>query len=137
MKVANSKNFTKNIIAVVLILLMFSSALALQLPVKAATSNVVNIGGAPANAPNGAIPLPNGKTADYTVVPNAYLSFRPNPVGVGQTILVNIWVDPGPSYARYFPNYKVEIIKPDGTSDNVVLNSYAADGTSWFEYIVD
>jgi hypothetical protein len=109
----------------------------MQSQVKAASSNVVNTGGAPANAPNGAIPLPSGITADYTVDPNPYLSFRPNPVGVGQTILVNIWVDPGPSYARYFPNYKVEITKPDGSTDVITLNSYAADGTSWFEYRVD
>jgi len=139
MKNKKIKNIISNAISIALILLMVSSVYAYVItqPAKAYSWNLGTIGGAPANAPNGAIPLPSGKTADYIVAPNAYLSFRPNPVGVNQTILVNIWVDPGPSYARYFPNYKVDIVRPDGTTDTVTLNSYAADGTSWFEYTVD
>jgi outer membrane protein assembly factor BamB len=137
MNILFSANLKKTIVAVVLMLLMVSTAFAVQSPAKANSSNVVAFGGAPANAPNGATPLPSGVTANYVVSPNAYLSFSPNPIGVGQELLVNIWVDPGPSYARYFPNYIVDVKKPDGTTDTVTLNSYAADGTSWFNYIVD
>ncbi len=133
MRLEKIKTFNTGAIAIILTLLIVSTAIAIPSPVNA---QVTIQGGAPANAPNGAIALPTGKTADYQVAPNAYLSFRPNPVGVNQNILVNIWIDPGPSYARYFPGNKVTITKPDGTQDVVTLNSYPADGTSWFEYTV-
>ena len=86
---------------------------------------------------SGGMRLPSGVTADYVFSPIPYVSFRPNPVGVDQTILVNMWVDPGPSFVRYFTDYKVTITKPDGTTDVKTLNSYRADSTAWFEYVVD
>lgn len=94
-------------------------------------------GGVPSSAPNGSIALPAGVTADTIIQTDVYLSVRPNPIGVNQPILVNIWNDPGPSYVRYFKDYKVTLTKPDGTTNVVTLNSYPADGTAWFEYIVD
>jgi hypothetical protein len=90
------------------------------------------------NVQSGAgIRLPAGVTPDVQFVEGAYISFRPNPVGVGQAILVNLWVVPGPSYTRYFTDYKVTITKPDGTTDTKVMDSYHADSTAWFEYTVD
>ncbi len=85
----------------------------------------------------GGIRLPAGVTPDFQFVEGAYISVRPNPIGVGQTILVNLWVVPGPSYTRYFTDYKVTITKPDGTVDTKVMDSYHADSTAWFEYTVD
>jgi len=85
----------------------------------------------------GGIRLPSGVTADVIFDVGAYISFRPNPVGVGQAILVNLWIVPGPSYTRYFTDFKVTITKPDGTQDTKVMDSYAADSTAWFEYTVD
>jgi hypothetical protein len=64
-------------------------------------------GGSPNNAPNGSIPLPAGGTADAIVKSDIYLSFRPKPVGIGQPILVNVWLDPRPSYVRHFNGYKI------------------------------
>ncbi len=81
--------------------------------------------------------IPSGVTPDMTVTTTAFLSFRPNPVGVGQTIIVNMWLDPGPSVTRYFRDFKVTFTKPDGTTETKTLNSYQADSTAWFEYVVD
>lgn len=81
--------------------------------------------------------LPSGATPAVTLHIDAYLSFRPNPVGVGQTILVNLWTIHGPSYVRFFTDYTVTFTKPDGTTDIVTMDSYRADSTAWFEYTVD
>jgi len=81
--------------------------------------------------------LPSGVTPDMQFQVDPYLSFRPNPVGVGQTILVNLWTIPGPAVTRYFTDFKVTITKPDGTTDVIVMDSYMADSTAWFEYVVD
>ena len=40
--------------------------------------------------------LPNGITPAATANVRAFLSFRPNPVGVGHTILVNMWTSVAP-----------------------------------------
>ncbi len=82
-------------------------------------------------------PVPAGVTPAGTANTKAYMSFRPNPVGIGQPILVNIWVAPAPGAGRYHPNFKVTITKPDGTTDTVTKDSYVADGTAWFEYTPD
>ena len=119
--------------AITLVLLMASTALfAMQGQAQTLAS-----GGSPSNAPNGSIPLPAGVTPDTTIKTSIYLSARPTTVGIGQTILVNLWNDPGPSYVRYLSNYKVTFTKPDGTTDVKTVNSYSADGTAWFEYVVD
>jgi hypothetical protein len=83
-------------------------------------------------------PLPPGVTPDYSLDTFAYLSFRPNPIGVGQSLLVNIWSQPGMYHAFYMCQYKVTIQKPDGTTVVVgPMDSYMADATAWFEYVVD
>ena len=81
-------------------------------------------------------PSPAGITPNETFTIQAYLSFTPNPVGVGQTILVNMWTTPGLNPHRFHQGYKVTITLPDSTKDVKTLNSYCADATSWFEYTV-
>jgi hypothetical protein len=81
--------------------------------------------------------LPAGITANYTVKVTPYLSFRPNPVGVDQTFLVNMWTSPAPGVNRLWMDFKVTITKPDGTKDIITMDSYLHDGTSWFEYVAD
>ena len=49
----------------------------------------------------GSIPLPAGVTPSFEVDTKAYLSFRPNPVGVNQEILVNMWLEPPTHVVRY------------------------------------
>ncbi len=102
------------------------------LPVQA---QVGTTGGAPQGMGGGSIALPAGATPTYTTTSYAYLSARPNPIGVGQTLLVNIWITPGVFVGNYFTGYKVTITKPDGTDEIVTLNSYHGDATSWFEYV--
>lgn len=82
-------------------------------------------------------PLPAGVTVAYTRRTTAELSFRPNPVGVGQTFLVNMWTTPALYSERMHKDYTVTITKPDGTKDVIKIDSYNADATAWFEYIAD
>jgi hypothetical protein len=81
--------------------------------------------------------LPSGVTPDVTVKSTAYLSFRPNPVGLGQTILVNVWVTPPLHEARYFKDFKITVIKPSGDTEVVTIDSFRADTTGYFERIAD
>lgn len=81
---------------------------------------------------------PAGVTPSVTVKRTPFMSFRPNPVGIGQAILVNLWIEPPNHFNRYFSGYTVTITKPDGTTDTVgPMNSYQGDTTAWFEYVVD
>lgn len=109
---------------------MFASAIPMTLliqPAQAQLSETQPVSGE----------LPSGVTTNVTVATEARLSFRPNPVGVGQTILVNIWTNPGTNVQRMHEDYKVTITDPDGNEDVITLDSYCADATAWFEYVVD
>ncbi|HLN46032.1 MAG TPA: PQQ-binding-like beta-propeller repeat protein [Candidatus Sulfotelmatobacter sp.] len=122
-----SKNLTKAT-AVTLVLLVASIALC-----------VISIQPTQAQATqNGdSQPLPAGVTPDNLVETIAYLSYRPNPVGVGQPILINIWINPSTTSGRRLMNYAVTLTKPDGTKDVKTMNSYYADSTAWLEYTPD
>ncbi len=83
-------------------------------------------------------PLPSGVTPDVTVDTMAYMSITPNPIGLNQQVLVNIWLTPGTQRARYGVGYTVDIIKPDGTNDTVgPMQSYFGDNTAWFTYTMN
>jgi hypothetical protein len=83
-------------------------------------------------------PLPSGVIPAYTLDTVAYLSFRPNPIGVGQSLLVNFWTSPGTHHGIYMQGYTVTIQKPDGSTDVVgPMISYLGDCTAWFEYVPD
>ena len=72
-------------------------------------------------------PLQSGVTADVQVETRAFLSFTPNPIGVNQELLVNIWLNPALHVSRYFKDYTVTITKPDGSTDVVKIDSYRRD----------
>ena len=116
--------------AIALVLLMASVMLTLYTPVKA-QDEYTNM------QEGGSVPLPPGVTPDHTLDTVAYLSFRPNPVGLGQTFLVNMWITPSTHVSRYFTDYKVTITDPDGNEDVLYMDSYRADTTAWFEYVAD
>jgi hypothetical protein len=82
-------------------------------------------------------PIPAGETATVTISPTAHLSFRPNPIGLNQIFLVNLWTTPALYSGRYHPDYKVTITKPSGQQHVVTMDSYNADATAWFEWIAD
>jgi hypothetical protein len=58
-------------------------------------------------------------------------------LGVNQIFTINLWITPPPSAERFMKDYKVVITKPDGTSNEVFIDSYVADGTAWFPYLAD
>jgi hypothetical protein len=86
---------------------------------------------------SGSIPLPSGVTPDVTVDTHAGLSFRPNPIGVNQIFLVNIWIIPSTAVSQYLTGFKVTIVKPNNETKIITMNSYYGDATAWFEYIAD
>lgn len=85
----------------------------------------------------GSMPLPDGVTPDSTLQTSAHLAFRPNPIGTGQTVLINAWLTPGLHESRYFTGYKITITAPDGTTEVVEKNSYRADSTTWVLFTPD
>ncbi len=111
-------------------------AIALVLLVASVTLMVFPIN-TQAQETQGGEPLPAGVTPDYVFETRAFLSFRPNPVGVGQTFLVNVWTNPPLHRARYHTDYTVTITDPDGNEDAITMESYPADTTAWLEYVAD
>jgi hypothetical protein len=81
--------------------------------------------------------LTSGVTVDIQADSESFLSVRPKIVGIGQPILINMWVNPAPHAHRMYTDYKLTIIKPDGTQDVYTMNSYVADGTMWMELAPD
>jgi outer membrane protein assembly factor BamB len=129
-KVMQSKEKqVKSVVTIVLILLMASVTLMVNMPIQAQLA---------AEQPK-AGPLPADATPSITITTEAHLSFTPNPVGLGQTFLVNIWMHPPINVQRQFKQaFLVTITKPDETTIEVgPLDSYQGDGTAWFEYIAD
>jgi len=132
-------------LAAVAMFLLMASVVLMAVPAQAQwyidDAGTYSMGNWGTNAANlqagGGLRLPSGVTSDVEFKVDPYLSFRPNPVGVGQSILVNMWTVPGPSFTRYFTDFKVTITKPDGTTDVKTLDSFRADSTAWFEYVVD
>ncbi len=83
-------------------------------------------------------PLPAGVTPQYTINTTAYLSFTPNPIGVGQLLLVNMWTTPGMYHAFYANDYTVSIQFPNGSTITVgPFNSYLGDASAWLQIPVD
>jgi len=65
-----------------------------------------------------------------------YLSVRPNPVGVGQTLLINFWITPPlPQPGIIAIGYTVEITHPDGHVETLgPFNSKQSDTSAWTEW---
>ena len=106
-------------------------------------ASIMLIGISPVNAQPSpeqpGVTIPSGAT-DYDIVDTIpHVSFRPRTIGVGQSLLVNMWIEATYLQAQYqfFQAYKVTITKPDGTQDVITKDSYVADTTSWFEYVPD
>ncbi|MFC1486644.1 PQQ-binding-like beta-propeller repeat protein [Thermoproteota archaeon] len=132
-----SINKTKATAIIILTILITSSfILVANITVQAQTSVPSDV--TPTNVQEGgSIPLPTGTTPDYEVVTNPYLSVRPATIGLNQIFLVNLWTEPAVHASRYLSDYKVTITKPSGTEDVILVDSYRADSTAWFEYIAD
>ncbi|MEM2098472.1 MAG: PQQ-binding-like beta-propeller repeat protein [Candidatus Bathyarchaeia archaeon] len=127
-------NKKTNITAIISVVLLAISIIMNTMPAQAQSSVYV---GSP-ELPAWPTTPPAGVTPSVTIETTAFMSIRPDPVGIGQTILVNLWLEPATHYARYRSGYTVTFTKPDGTIDVVgPINSYQGDTTAWFEYVVD
>jgi hypothetical protein len=117
--------------AIILTLMMASSIALIAFPAQAQTTYT--------NLQDGyGVALPAGVIPDVTLDTHPGLSVRPNPVGIGQTVLINMWINPPLHNARTGTRYSVTFTKPDGTTDvKDGIESYNGDTTAWFEYIVD
>jgi outer membrane protein assembly factor BamB len=124
------KTINMKIPTILVIAILIVPAVLLTIPVMP-----VNATSSLAQPTTGAMPA--GVTANYTRSTTAQLSFRPNPVGKGETFMVNLWTTPALAATRFHHDYTVTITKPDGTKNVLKMDSFQADATSWFEYIAD
>ncbi len=74
--------------------------------------------------------ITSAHTPPYQIPTYAFLSISPNLVGVGQTINVNMWINfvpptAGTLFGDRWQNFKVDVIKPDGT--NETLGPFSSD----------
>jgi hypothetical protein len=82
--------------------------------------------------------IPAGETPSVSLDTIAYMSYRPNPIGLGQPLLINVWLEPPTHYSRYLGGLTVTFTKPDGTKETIgPITTYQGDSTAWFEYTVD
>jgi hypothetical protein len=84
------------------------------------------------------ITIPAGATPTVSVDTIAYMSYRPNPVGINQPVLFNLWIEPPTYYSRYLTGLTVTMTRPDGSIVKYgPIDSYQGDTTAWFEYVPD
>ncbi len=84
-----------------------------------------------------AIPV-NAQTSEMQIDTTAYLSISPGTVGLGQSVLINIWIVPATHVARHLSGYTVTFTKPDGQQDVIgPMSSFPGDATAWFSYAPD
>ncbi len=83
------------------------------------------------------VEIPSGITPNRTYPTLARLSFRPNPIGVGQPLLINMWMqfETFDRHMRYVNSFKLTITQPDGKTETFIMSSYPSDATMWREYI--
>jgi hypothetical protein len=71
-----------------------------------------------------ALPVANAHTPKWKIPTFAFISVAPDPVGVGQTVIIVVWLDKMPDGAavgndRRFHDYKLTITRPDGTTETI------------------
>lgn len=70
------------------------------------------------------LPVSTAHTPKWEIPTFAYINATPNPVGVGQQVIIVVWLDKMPAGTAIlnnirFHDYKLTITKPDGTTDVV------------------
>lgn len=129
----------QSLTAIMIAILLISSATLITLQPAKAQVIPGTTGGTPSAYEYSTVKPSNGTSITFGDPDlKAYLSISPNPVGMGQAVLVNIWMTVAPAAERQLQHYTVTFTKPDGSIDKIEnLKSYEADGTCWFEYVVD
>jgi len=125
------KNSTKLSTAFIIVLLLASVTL-IAVPLQPVNAQLA------AEQPRNGDP-PSGVTIDSTHDTRCFFAIRPNPIGIGQSMLVTMWINPAyASNHRFGPDaFKVTITKPDGKTDVFTLDSEPATAAIWFEYCPD
>ncbi len=89
-----------------------------------------------------ALPIANAHTPPWTIPTFAYIVVSPDPIGVGQTAFIVMWLDKVPPTAGgiggdRWTGFTVKITKPDGTTQT--LGPFISDATSaaWSLYPVN
>jgi hypothetical protein len=85
------------------------------------------------------ISIPSGETVDRETDTQTFLSFRPNPIGLGQPVLINFWINPALASNHRFMKqcYLLHITKPDGSTVTYSFDSEPATTANWLELLVD
>ena len=78
------------------------------------------------------LPTANAHTPPWIIPTYAFINVSPNPIGVGQEVFVNFWIDKPTQTANGFygdrwHNFTVTVTKPDGTTET--LGPFTADDT--------
>ncbi len=129
------RNKSKVAATIIMVLLTTSAALMLsQSSIKSAQAQL--------STTQQTISVPAGATPEITYDTRAYLSLRPNPIGVGQDVLINTWINPCLHTVRYLLSditgcYKLTITKPDGTTQVVTMRSTFSEASSWHTFVPD
>ncbi len=123
--------------ALMIFVLMITFGTLMALPAIAQTT--LPSGVTPTNLRDGgSTTLPSGITPDLQVDSSVYLSLSPNPIGLNQPLLVNLWMQPPTHVSRQLKGFSVTFTKPDGSKDVISpIDSYKGDTTAWFSYVVD
>jgi hypothetical protein len=81
------------------------------------------------------VDIPTGVTPNRMVNTIAHISFRPDPVGIGQPLLINMWMqfETFDRHRKYIDSFKLTITDPDEKSEVYIMDSYPADATMWKE----
>jgi hypothetical protein len=88
------------------------------------------------------IPAANAHTPPQTYPTFAYLSISPSPAGVGQTVLIVMWVSPNPPTATGYGgdvwrNFTVTITKPNGNTQTLGPFNADATGSTYTIFVPD
>ncbi len=120
------KNFKKINILAVLLATLLTASMVLVFAQPANAAGEVQVTG----------DLPAGVTPTATLTTSAHLSVRPNVIGKGQSLLINLWTSPATHAARNHTNaYIITVTDPDDKVEKYTLSSYPADATAWMEYV--
>jgi hypothetical protein len=85
-----------------------------------------------------ALPAVEGAVTIMDVKTYAYIYAQPNPAGVGQKVLVHVWVEPLlPTADDVFHGYMITITNPDGTNETQGPLTSFKDATAYISYTPD
>lgn len=87
-----------------------------------------------------ALPTANAHSPPWTITTHAFITVNPNPVGVGQRVIIVVWAGlllPSATVSNNirFHDYKVTITRPDGETETITWDVvWDSTSTAWAEY---